>query len=445
MTKYLLNELIFGFQEQSIDPIEISGISVDSRTLLQGELFVALDGQQVDGHAFLHEAAAKGAAAALVSFNYKGPDCGIPLVRVDNTLRALQEMAKNLLAERKPRIVAITGSVGKTTTKEFLVRLLRKKFRTGYSPGNSNSKVGLPLAVLNHTIGNEEILILEMGMTHPGDISELIQIAPPEVALITTSALVHACNFESIEEIGLAKAEIFSHPHTKLGILDRRIVNYDELIKVGSCRKLSFAVNNDEADFSLDSEVDKMIIEEPGRRAVLSPMPVPGKHNQHNFLAAAAVARSFGMTWEEINAVIPTLILPERRLQIIEKCGALFVNDSYNAAEISIKAALENLPHPRHGGKRIAVIGEMLELGKFSASCHTEVGEHALNFVDHVLCFGKECEVIRDIWTKAGRPVSLFMERSDVVQALKEILEPGDVVLLKGSRAKGLWKVLDEI
>ncbi|MBA3817089.1 MAG: UDP-N-acetylmuramoyl-tripeptide--D-alanyl-D-alanine ligase, partial [Parachlamydiaceae bacterium] len=139
------------------------------------------------------------------------------------------------------------------------------------------------------------------------------------------------------------------------------------------------------------------------------------------------------------------LVLPELRMQIVEKNGVIFVNDAYNASEISIKSALNSLPNPKVGGKKIAVIGEMLELGKFSEQCHLAVGEHALNCVDSMLCFGEGCAPIHECWQKAGRHVLWTQDRSLLVNALQAELKLGDVVLLKGSRAKGLWKIIEEL
>lgn len=444
--KYFLNELSCFITKQTLIPLPIHGISVDSRLVKNGDLFFALPGSQLDGHHFLHEVAAKGGVAAVVSKGYQGEDHGMILIKAEEPLLALQEIARQILALHHPKVIAVTGSVGKTTTKDFIAELLKHKYRVAASPGNSNSQIGLPLSILNHTNGNEEVLVLEMGMTHAGQIQRLIEIAPPDIALITTVALVHANNFNHLSEIGRAKAEIFAHPRTAVGILSRQIENYEELCRIGACKKLSFAVECSDADYSLINEMQKgLLVKDLTGSTRLDPLKIPGLHNLHNFLGAVAVARCLKMEWDEINHASKTLTLPERRLEMIEKYGATFINDSYNASEASLKAALESLPDPKPGGKKIAVIGEMLELGKFSDQCHEIVGKFALERVDRLLCLGENCKSIKDVWQAAGRPVELFMERADVVHALKNELQAGDVVLLKGSRAKALWKVLDEI
>lgn len=428
-----------------LPPHAIQGYSIDSRLVKPGELFFALKGERVDGHDFLLEVQQRGAIAAVVSKNYQGSIPGLHLLPVEDPLQALQELAQTLLARCSSRVVAITGSIGKTSTKEFIKTLLATRYHVAASPGNSNSQVGIPLTILNHTTGEEDILVLEMGMTTSGHLARLVQIAPPEVAVLTTIALVHACNFESIEEIARAKAEIFSHPHTRLGILHRDIPIFSEICQTGNCPKLSFSTQNMQADYVLDMKTYELKTPLEDERRSLSPLPIPGKHNLHNFLVALAVARYFDVSWEAIQQAIPTLSLPDRRLQFVQHKQALFLNDSYNASEFSVKAALEILPPPAAGGKKIAVLGSMLELGKFSDDCHARVGEFALQHVEELYCLGEECRPIYDIWSQAGRAVRLFNQRQELVHYLRQILQPVDVVLLKGSRSKELWKVLEEL
>lgn len=431
-------------EQSKLLKLPLAGVSVDSRLIEPKQVFFALKGARVDGHASLAEAASKGAIAAVVNQNYSGEDFGLPLLRVEDGLQALQKLAQTILAQRSSKIVAITGSVGKTTTKDFTTALLRQKYCVASSPGNSNSKIGLPLAILNHTTGKEDFLVLEMGMTFPGEISDLIQIAPPHIAVITSVALVHAENFSSLEEIAFAKGEILGHPKTALGIIAREIEAYDLIKTIGSCRKLSFSTASRQADYYLEGTAKQFKVRCFGEDNISLPsLALAGKHNRHNLLAAVAVARSLQISWEEITQAIPLLALPERRLQTVEKSGIVFINDSYNASSVSVKAALAALPRPKAGGKRIAVIGEMLELGKFSERCHRDVGETALQKVDHLLCLGKECSPMQEIWKQSDKEASLFNTLSELIVALKKLVGAGDVVLLKGSRSKELWKVLD--
>lgn len=424
--------------------LPIQGYSVDSRLLKTGDLFFALKGERVDGHAYLKEAKEKGAVAAVVSKGYPR-SIELPLIVVEDPLYALQELARALLLQTKSSVVAITGSVGKTTTKEFCKTLLSLKFKVASSPGNSNSQIGVPLAILNHTTGEEEIIVLEMGMTHLGQLTRLVQIAPPDVAVITHVSYVHACNFESIDEIARAKSEILSHPNTQLGIINRDIPLFDEVSQKGASQKLSYALTSHLADYYWEDlgHVLKSSLEK--KDVIFEPFSIPGNHNFGNLLAAILVARHFKMEWEEIKRGVSGLTLPERRLQYIRRNEILFLNDSYNASELSVKAALEVLQSPSEKGRKIAVLGSMKELGKFSDECHFRVGVHALDFVEILCCLGEECLPMIEVWEKLGRPVFLFKTRIELAAFLKETLKPTDVVLLKGSRSHELWKVLEEI
>lgn len=431
--------------DDNVRSITPTGFSTDTRTLKPGELYIALRGERVDGHDCLEHAKKQGACAALVEAAYSGPDFGLILLKVENPLTALQQLAKTLLQKDQLRIAAITGSLGKTTTKEFLRTLLSTKYRVSASPGNSNSQVGIPLTILNHTDGLEDILVLEMGMTHPKQIANLIEIAPPEMAILTTVALVHAWNFDSLEDIVRAKAEIFTHPKTQYAIVHRDLPNYDEIKRIGTCKKVSFSASGTQADYTIALKDDGLWVTEKGNTFLLGSIALPGRHNVHNLLAAIAGARYFDVSWEQIRSAIPELQLPERRLQFVNHKGIRILNDAYNAAELSVKSALESLPKPEGNGIKIAVLGSMMELGKFSDDCHRQVGEHALKHVERVFCLGVETQPIYDLWKKEGRPAEIFTDRQSLVNSLRKVVKPCDVILLKGSRSKELWKVIEEL
>lgn len=429
----------------SLSDVLIKGFCVDTNLLIPGQLFFALSGNKTDGHYYLEKAASLGAIAAVVKSSYTGPDYNLPLIRVDDPLMSLQLLTKNLIAKSHAKIIAITGSVGKTTTKDFITTLLRKKFKVCSTHGNQNSQIGMPLSILNHTSGDEDILVLEMSLSEKGQIAKLVDIAPPDLAVLTTVALVHANSFNSLEEIALAKAEIFNHPKTTFGILDHEIEHLHSISRLSRCDKTTFSTIFEGADYFLREFQDKIRIS--GRNTEdfdITPLQIAGKHNRHNFLAAVVVARHLGLTWEEIELNSKNLVLPEKRFELSEKNGVVFINDSYNASEISVKAALESLPHPKGNGRRIAILGEMLELGGFSDECHRSVGKHALEFVDEMICFGDLCQPMQEIWLDAGKPFFISSNWNMIVEQTKRTLRENDVVLLKGSRAKGIWKILDE-
>ncbi|MBA3238256.1 MAG: UDP-N-acetylmuramoyl-tripeptide--D-alanyl-D-alanine ligase [Parachlamydiaceae bacterium] len=422
------------------------GACVDSRLLKTGDLFFACSGNRSDGHAFISQAAQKGASAAVVSADYSGDCYGLPLIYVENPEKALQQLAKAVLQSSKTKVVAITGSVGKTTTKGFLAHLLASSFRVAATPGNYNSQLGLPLTILNHLQDDTEVAVLEMGMTKAGHIASLIEIAPPEIAIITATALGHAENFESLEAIGLAKAEILSHPKTRLGIVDFGISNYQAIAQLSCTPLTSFGCDTNHADWALIRSKQCLRLFNHGILVIeFESLSLPGQHNHHNFLAAAVAANSCGISWELIMESAKKLTLPEMRLQIQEHQGITFINDSYNSLPIAVKAALDSLPLPKREGRKIAVLGEMRELGQFSLECHLEVANYALSRIDMLFCLGKECVSMHDLWEKSNREVFWTLEFSELVEQLRKFLRPDDVVLIKGSRTSGLSGLVDKI
>jgi len=422
----------------------INGVAVDSRLVTPGNVFFALIGEKVDGHAFLAQAAKAKASCFVVNKSYKGDHFGLPIIYVDDTTISLQLLAQKLLSLRTSKIVAITGSVGKTTTKDFLTTILEQKYKVSKTIGNANSQIGVPLTILNHTDGQEDVLVIEMGMNKPGQIAKLVKIAPPDIAILTHVALTHASNFKSLKNIAFEKGEIFNHPKTKIGMINYDIENIEELMKFGTCSKVSFSLLSKGSDFYFD---DYNIQTRKGEIFKLDPAlhPYFGKHHYQNLMAAIAAARYLDVSFEEIKRAEPLLVLPEKRFEVVEKKGVVFVNDSYNASEISVKAALESLPEPKKNGKKIAVIGELLELGKYSDQCHLNVGIKALQHVDSMMLLGKGCLPIYDYWKTNKKPVELFLSRHELVESLKMKLNQGDVVLLKGSNSNQLWKILEEV
>jgi len=425
--------------------LQISGYQVDSRMVQPGELFFALKGEKNDGHAFLAEAAQRGAVGAVVSKGYPGSVGGLFLLSVEDVQGSLQELARHSMQERPVPMVGITGSVGKTTTKEFLATLLEGKFRTGKSPSSYNSKVTFPLNLLNRT-GDEQVLVLELGMSAPNEILSLVQIAAPEIAILTKVALAHALNFpEGLSGIARAKGEIFSQDRTKIAILDMDFLQYPDIVSQIRAEKITFSTLNPTADYFLSFAEGRYRLDERGVRAFEFDFPFKEGHLLQNFAAAIAGARQLGMQWEEIERQIPRLHLPKMRFEQFEKSGVWFINDAYNANPASMRAALENLPEPKEGGKRIAVLATMKELGLFSIEAHQEIGRLAQKRVDVLLCLGEETAPLCDAYRESMKPAELFYDHQMVAEKLNEIMRPGDVVLLKGSRSMQLEKLLEMI
>lgn len=390
---------------------QINGFAVDSRTMEPGQVFVALPGAKTDGHHFLQETKEKGAVGAIVNKHYRGDSYGLPLLYVDSPIEALQELARHLIRKRtRQKVVGITGSVGKTTAKDFTSILLGGQFSVAKSLGNRNSQIGLPLTIVNDTDGSEDALVLEMSMSQKGEIETLVSIAPPEVCLITLVSAVHICYFEDERGIAEAKGEILGHSKTKLAILPHDSPHFGFLKSIGTCKKISFSEKSPEADYFLSTEGNRLRIIHRKKIHEMGPLTVPGIHNRYNFLAAAAIAHSLGVSWDVIRERVPSLILPPQRLQRTMKEGIVFINDSYNAGVLSMKAALDSLPQPGKEGRRIAVFGEMLELGKLTESSHREIGQYALDKVDMAFCVGNGCSALVDVWKKNKKNCRVLCE-----------------------------------
>lgn len=415
-----------------------AGAAIDSRQVKAGEVFFALNGERVDGHSFLFEVSQKNAVAAVVSRAYQGPDFGLELVYVDNVLETLQQLAQSVLAGRSTQVIAVTGSVGKTTTKEFIATLLEGKFAIGKTPGTYNSQATLPLCILNAT-GEEELFVMEMGMSLPGEIARLVQIAPPDIAFVGRLALAHVAFFpDGLEGIARAKAEILSHPQTKLAILNSSARQFKAFQSLQVPQVIFFG----EQEYQLVSSEKGWRIMENGTSSLEFTLPFEASHLRENFLGATLVARKLGMSWKEILLQIPKLKLIPRRFERVERNGIIFINDSYNANPTSMRAAFENLPATQEG-RRIGIIGEMRELGIFSEASHREIGQLALNYFDQLLCFGAESAPLAEVFAKSGRPVQLFEEIALLKEEMLHILKPGDVVLIKGSNSKCMWTLLE--
>ncbi len=445
MNRFKLRQITSWLENfQEYPDVLIRFFQYDSRAVGPGDLFFAIKGAKVDGHAFLEDVRDRGACAAVVSSEFQGKIEGLPLIVVGDVLASLQLLAQISFTQNPCKVIAITGSVGKTTTKEFIATLLEGRFRLSKTPGSVNSQVGLPTFLLN-CAGTEELLVLEMGMNHAQEIKRLITMAPPDIAVVTRIALAHSAFFpEGIEGIAAAKAEIFSHPKTLLGILSTQAFQFPVFEQTGNFRKVTYGLEGEQGEYVLCRGQKEAEIFHLGTSLGTLKSPFKAVHMQENFLAACVVALELGLSLEEIREKAPLLKTCKNRFEIVEKEGITFLNDSYNANPTSMKAALLNLPEPGIDGKVIAVIGEMRELGNFSAKSHLEIGELALQKVSHLLCLGNDCQPMIELFSAANRPAELLVSLKEMEKRLFEVAKPGDVVLLKGSNSHQLWKLLGE-
>lgn len=427
----------------SNDERKITGYYCDSREVKEGAFFFALPGQKRDGHEFLKEISEKGAYGALVSNNYKGPEFGLTLLKVEDVLSSLQKLANALLEESRTKIAAVTGSLGKTTTKDFVFTLLEKKFRASKSPMNKNTQVSLPLSLLNRE-GNEEFMVLEMGMTLKGHIQKLTTIAPPDYSMITMVSVSHMEFFPTgAEGIAEAKAEILTSKKTQKVLIPYDFLQYPHLIRDVSAKIYTFSQDKAEADFFLSEREGKFIISEKEKESPPFSLPFPEKHFIYDAFAAICFCRVMGLSYKDILPRLSELKTPSMRFEKVEKKGVLFINDAYNAAPLSMRMALSQMPEPKNGGKKIAVLGEMRELGPITDESHREIGRFALNFVDHLLCLGEKCAWACKEFESGGKKAELFLSHEALLKKLREIVTEKDVVLLKGSRIMGMEKILE--
>ena len=422
----------------------VSGVAVDSRLIQPGGLFFALRGERVDGHRFLQEVAQKGACGAVIRRDYSGeiPEA-LPIVRVDDPLAALQTLAQTRVREVGARVAAITGSVGKTTTKEFARTIFSAACPMAATRGNNNSQIGMALSLLNDIRGDEQWLVVEMGMSGAGEIRKLTEVVPPDLALITSIAPVHTEFFENVEQIAQAKAEIFEHPDTKWGLYNADAPHAEMMKTKGSCQKRAFSLRGDPgAYWSLQVGDGSVSVREGQEWFEFQCPSFPAQHVYDNLLAAIALARTALIPWEVVAQALPNLQLPKRRLEMVQKNGVLFINDAYNACELSMLSALDVLAH-HAPARRVAVLGQMNELGPLSEECHRRVGERSLDAADVLFCLGSGCEPIVDVWRSAGRDCEWAASLHELTESLRVQLKKGDVVLLKGSHSNELWKCVD--
>src|SRR5437868_8360388 len=425
--------------EQGDGKILIERISTDSRTIKKGDLFVALRGENFDGHKFVEATAKAGAAGAIIDLKWNGKiPAKFAIIRAEDTLLAYQNLAANYRKALSIKVLAITGSNGKTSTKDFAASVLGRKFRVTKTQGNFNNHVGLPRTILEAT-SNDEVAVWEIGMNHPGEVAPLAKIAAPNAAIITNIGVAHIEFMGTREAIAKEKgalAEAVPAEGTVIlnaddpfsqGIAEQRRAHVIFAgTKEGTVRAIDIQQSADGSEFT--------IIE--GAHRCRAQLPVPGIHMVQNALLAIAAGRIFGLSLEEAAAGLASAPLTKARLQIKEIKGVQFLDDSYNANPDSMKAALQTLVELDADGQRIAVLGEMLELGQETQRGHEEVGEAAAAFgIDQLIGIGEMGAVISRAAEKAGLENSSIVEStSEAADLLIDLAAPGDLVLIKGSR-----------
>lgn len=449
----------------------INEAAVDSRQVIPGAMFIALPGERTDGHNFIADAFKNGASLALVQQDmarqyttidlrakpnlaemtlpskllHGGPFC----LRVENTLQALQQIARFYRRKMDLRVIGVTGSVGKSTTKELIADVLSQRFRTLKNAGNMNNEIGLPLTLLRLGGGHQRA-VLEMGFYVPGEIALLCDLALPEVGVVTNIGTVHAERAGSQEEIARGKAELVEAlPPAPRGTA---ILNYDDPLVRAMAEKTSarvFMYGLSPAAELWADDIESMGLEGIRFRlhyhneVLYLRVPMIGAHSVHTALRAAAVGIVEGLTWAEI---IDGLRLSTTQLRLVAvrtENGALILDDSYNASPESTLAALNLLNDLE--GHHIAVLGEMLELGQYERQGHEMVGLRAAEVAERLIAVGERARILADAACNAGMPKARITWVADVPQAIEVLvaeLKEDDIVLVKGSHGLRMDRIV---
>jgi UDP-N-acetylmuramoyl-tripeptide--D-alanyl-D-alanine ligase len=426
----------------------IEKISTDSRTIKRGELFVALRGENFDGHNFVESVAKTGAAGAIVDLNWTGKiPPNFTLIQVEDTLRAYQNIAANYRKALSLKVLAITGSNGKTSTKDFAAAVLARGFRVTKTQGNFNNHVGLPRTMLEATSA-DEVAVWEIGMNHPGEVAMLATLAAPDAAIITNIGVAHIEFMGSREAIAAEKSALAEAVGTEGTVILNADDPFSKNIAGRTRAKVIFAGTTEGTIRASEitqsaTGTDFTILE--GAHRCRAQLPIPGLHMVQNALLAVAAGRMFGLSLEDCAAGLAAAPLTKARLQIKEIRGVRFIDDSYNANPESMKAALHTLVELDADGKRIAVLGEMRELGEESARGHREVGETAAELgVDQLIAIGDMAAAIAEAARNAGlQNISIARSTSEAAELLGEIAVSGDLVLVKGSRSVRTERVIE--
>ena len=451
-------EIVAGDPRQAFD-----GVSIDTRTVRRGELFVAIRGERFDGAEFAAAAIDAGADGVLVprgwsanvgSASLSGERRNVALVEVADTTVALQSLGRAIRRESGAKVVAITGSAGKTTTKEVTSELLSTRYRVTRNRGNFNNHIGLPLSLIDLR-QRPEIAVVELGMNHAGEISTLVRIAEPEVRVWTNVGEAHLGFFASLDAIADAKAEILEA--TRPG--DLLIANADDprimtRARGFAGRVITFGVDRD-ADVRASAIVDRGIegisarVATPQGAADIT-TPLVGRGNLANVLAAVAVALEFDVPLPDIAARVPTLRPAAHRGEVVRlPNGVTVIDDSYNANPTATRRAIDVLAGSR-AARRFAVIGEMLELGAHADDLHAEVGRAAANAaLDGVIAVGgPAARVLADAAVSAGMAaasVRYYATSDEAAAAAAAMLSAGDLLLVKGSRGIKTDRVVERL
>lgn len=440
-------ELLSGSEENTV-----GNICTDSRLVEEESMFIPIIGEVHDAHRFIPQVIEKGCRALLVSNKEVVEDIkGLDIIYVKNTTKALQNLAHYYLKKLNLKTVAVTGSVGKTSTRDITYAILSEKYRTGTTVKNFNNDIGVPLTIFSFD-ATMEAAVIEIGMDHAGEIHRLVNIIRPDVGIITNVGVSHIENLGSRENIRAAKMEIVDYFDEKNTLVLNRdndmLENVSEetdykILNVGTKPENAYYVHNI-ADFGLQGINFTLTYEE---RDYNIEVPIPGAHNAVNAALAIAACNVLGVSIEEAVSGISKIKLTEKRLAIKEHNGMCIIDDTYNAAPDSMKSAINTLMKSQ-GKRRVAILAGMNELGSKSAEYHYDVGVYAgEQNVDLLIVIGAKAKDIADGAKEVLEEdkVLYFPTKDEFYWKIGEILKTGDTILVKASRGMEMEQVVDKI
>lgn len=427
-------------------------VNTDSRNIRSGDVFVALIGDRFDAHDFITQVAQAGAAAVIVSRapdHATSPGCAVILVK--DTLLALQNIARQQRRLLNPLVIGITGSNGKTSTKDFTASVMSGAYRVCATAGNLNNHIGLPLTILGMS-AEQNCAVLEMGMNHAGEIAVLAGIAEPGAAIITNIGVAHIEHLGSREAIAREKGSLAEAvPADGIVILNANDEFTPSIQSRSRAKVLTAGVNRGDvkADIlSSTAQGSRFNLDFGGASSIEAFLPFPGEHMVANAALASACAWHHGVSPEAIVSGLGRASLTKGRVQVKTVRDIIFLDDSYNANPDSMKAGIRTLAEMKTPGRKIAVLGRMGELGAHAAQGHREVGAFAARSgIDAVFTVGDEAAQITDAASAARPDMTLknFTDRAQCAASLRDWLRAGDAVLLKGSRSAGMEQVLEHL
>lgn len=427
---------------------DITSVSIDSRKIGKNCLFIAIKGERFDGHDFIEEVVKKKVSAVMINKNQlkRFSDLEIPLITVKDTTKSLGDIASVWRDKLNAKVIGITGSAGKTTTKEIIAAILSVRYRVHKTTGNNNNHIGVPLTLLNAK-ARHQILIVEQGTNHFGEIKYTAKISKPDLALITNIGYSHIEFLKDRNGVLKEKSELLKITVQRGGVAF--INNDDDLLrKFGKRlkRKITFGFN-DFSDYqanilNIDKTGRAIISIKYGKKLFQTKLPIAGEQNAKNFLAAFAIAKELGLSDKQILKGLKRIKSVNKRLEIKKFKDTIIINDSYNANPDSMKASLNLLSKMKPSYKKVAVLGDMFELGNQSTKLHKEIGSFINELkLDAVYTLGKFSENITN--TLNGRvPVKKhFKEKKNLISSLKRSQLKKTVVLIKGSRGMKMEEI----